>query len=510
MLSGNHRLKKHSKQALRSSDETSPTGSTERDQVIMGTGEEYLTPAYAARGISSPISKYVMPETSVQPEVAAQIIKDELNLDGNATLNLASFVTTWMDRSADELIMSTLNKNFVDAEEYPQTVELHDRCVNMLATLFHSPHEENYMGCATVGSSEAIHLAGLAMKWNWKKKMEALNKPTTNPNIVMGQNVQVCWEKFARYFEVEPRYVPMEKNRYIIDPAEAMKLVDENTIGVVGILGSTYTGEYEPIEELSNSLDDLEKKTGLDVVMHVDAASGGFVAPFLQPELKWDFRLSRVVSINTSGHKYGLVYPGIGWVIWRDPGRLPEELIFHVSYLGGDHPTFQLNFSRGASQVIAQYYNFIRLGKNGYKSVMESLSSTAKWISTALGGMGYFDIVHSGNDLPVVCIKVKDGKSFDVFQISDLLKQRGWIVPAYAMAPNAQDVSVLRIVVREGLSLDLAQLLIRDIDQVVTTLESQKGTMASTTIAKPTDRSDKALMMNTDSLRLHKIHRGVC
>jgi glutamate decarboxylase len=185
-------------------------------------------------------------------------------------------------------------------------------------------------------------------------------------------------------------------------------------------------------------------------------------------------------------------------------------LIFHVSYLGGDHPTFQLNFSRGASQVIAQYYNFIRLGKNGYKSVMESLSSTAKWISTALGGMGYFDIVHSGNDLPVVCIKVKDGKSFDVFQISDLLKQRGWIVPAYAMAPNAQDVSVLRIVVREGLSLDLAQLLIRDIDQVVTTFESQKGTMASTTIAKPTDRSDKALMMNTDSLRLHKIHRGVC
>lgn len=510
MLSGNHRLKKSLKQTFDgTAKDSSQDLSNGPREPAESFGDEYLAPAYAARGITAPISKYRLPEDSTQPEVAAQIIKDELNLDGNATLNLASFVTTWMDKSADELIMSTLNKNFVDAEEYPQTIEMHDRCVNMLANLFNAPHEENYMGCATVGSSEAIHLAGLALKWNWKKKMQSLNKPTSEPNIVMGQNVQVCWEKFARYFEVEPRYVPMTENRYVIDPAEAVKLVDENTIGVVGILGSTYTGEYEPIEELSNALDELYASSGLDVMMHVDAASGGFVAPFLQPELKWDFRLKRVVSINTSGHKYGLVYPGIGWVIWRDPSRLPDDLIFHVNYLGGDHPTFQLNFSRGASQVLAQYYNFIRLGRTGYKSVMQSLNVTASWISNGLNDLGCFEIIHAGQDLPVVCFKVKEGYDLDVFELSDLLKQRGWIIPAYTMAPNAQDVSVLRIVVREGLSMDLAQLLIRDITQVVSIAKSRPGQTKSD-VVEGLNTTNATESTKSDVRSRHKIHRGVC
>ncbi len=488
MLTNNHRISKR--------NSATKTTVSESDN-----SEEYLTPAYSARGLSEPVSKYSMSETPLEADVAAQIIKDELNLDGNPALNLASFVTTWMDKEAEELMLLTLNKNFVDAEEYPQTVEIHDRCVNIFASLFNAPHEKNYTGCATVGSSEAIHLAGLALKWNWKKKRDKENLPSSNPNIVMGQNVQVCWEKFARYFEVEPRYVPLSNDRFVIGVDEALKKVDENTIGVVGILGSTYTGEYEPIEELALALDELALKGKLDIPMHIDAASGGFVAPFLQPEFKWDFRLERVVSINTSGHKYGLVYPGIGWVVWRDADCLPEELIFHVNYLGGDHPTFQLNFSRGASQVIAQYYNFLRLGKSGYRSIMTSLQKTAVWIADQISGLSEFEVVHSGKDLPVVCFKVKGDQSFTVFEISDMLKQRGWIVPAYTMAPDAEDIAVLRIVVKEGLSLDLAHILINDIKFV---LEHLKTTTQKDTTDVKSIKEHSPVKTNRTG------HRGVC
>ncbi len=433
--------------------------------------DDSLTPMYAARELSSPISRYSLPEESMPADVAAKIILDELNLDGNPALNLASFVTTWMEPEADQLIADTLDKNFVDADEYPQTVEIHDRCVNIIARMFNAPKHSAYTGCATVGSSEAIHLAGLAMKWRWKASRQAADLPSTNPNIVMGHNVQVCWEKFARYFDVEPRYVPLTKDRFVIGVEEAMSMVDENTIGVVGILGSTYTGEYEPIAQLATALDKLQSDTGLDIPLHVDAASGGFVAPFLQPNLQWDFRLPRVCSINTSGHKYGLVYPGIGWVIWRDESYLPQDLVFHVNYLGGDHPTFQLNFSRGASQIIAQYFNLLRLGRKGYTSIMQALHNTASWLAENIDSLGHFSIINAGNDLPVVCFKLKNSRSYSEFDISDILRERGWIVPAYTMAPNAEDIAVLRIVVREGLSLDLAQLLVEDLRHTIAHLE---------------------------------------
>ncbi len=436
------------------------------------TEDEYLIPMYAARGLSTPVPRYRIPEDSMPAGVAAKIIADELNLDGNPALNLASFVTTWMEPEADQLIASTLDKNFVDADEYPQTVEIHDRCVNIIASLFNAPEEANYTGCATVGSSEAIHLAGLAMKWRWRAKRQAAGLPDDRPNIVMGHNVQVCWEKFARYFDVEPRYVPLTENRYVIDVDEAMSRVDERTIGVVGILGSTYTGEYEPVGGLAAALDDLQSRTGLDVPLHVDAASGGFVAPFLQPDLEWDFRIPRVSSINTSGHKYGLVYPGVGWVVWRDESYLPEDLIFHVNYLGGDHPTFQLNFSRGASQIIAQYYNLLRLGRQGYVSIMRTLQASAKWLAAQIGSLGIFEIVNDGNDLPVVCFKLTGPHPYTEFDISDILKERGWIVPAYTMAPDAEHIAVLRVVVREGLSRDLAGSLVEDLSHAIAHLEA--------------------------------------
>ncbi|MDA8393306.1 MAG: glutamate decarboxylase [Actinomycetota bacterium] len=426
-----------------------------------------LTPAYASRALQSPVSRYRLPKDGMEPSLAYQLIHDELQLDGNPELNLASFVTTWMEPEADRLMAESAGRNYVDADEYPRTTEIHNRCVNILADLFHAPEA---VGTATVGSSEAIHLAGLALKWRWRARREARGLPGTRPNIVMGANVQVCWEKFARYFEVEPRYVPLREPRYVLGVEEAVGLVDENTIAVVAILGSTYTGEYEPVEELDRALSELAAKGGPDVPIHVDGASGGFVAPFSTPDLRWDFRLDRVRSINVSGHKYGLVYPGVGWALWRTAEDLPDELVFHVNYLGADQPTFNLNFSRGASQILAQYYNFLRLGRSGYSQVIGALSDTASYLTEQLSATGDFQILSKPGTLPVVCFGLSGDPGFTVFDVSAHLRARGWIVPAYTLAPDASDVSVLRIVVREGLSRDMADLLLGDLSATVAAL----------------------------------------
>jgi glutamate decarboxylase len=454
----------------------------------------YVAPTYASRGLTRPIPRYVLPDESMEPRQAFQLIHDELALDANPALNLATFVTTYMDEEADRLMTESSNKNAIDWDEYPQTVALQDRCVNMISRLFGADEHHDGVGTATVGSSEAIHLAGLAMKFRWRNARIAAGLPSDRPNIVMGANVQVCWEKFARYFDVEPRYVPLTPTRFIIGVEEAMALVDENTIGVVGILGSTYTGEYEPIAALDAALTKLcdehnnaggssgggaagggtsgADATGggsdgdgwkWDVPLHVDAASGGFVAPFLTPELLWDFRLPRVRSINVSGHKYGLVYPGVGWVLWRDAADLPQELIFEVDYLGGTHSNFGLNFSRGAAQIVAQYYNLIRLGRQGYTEIMNSLSETSHWLATELDRLDGLEIVNAGQDLPVVCVRLAHGVPYSVFDLSDRLRLRGWVVPAYRMAADAESVAVLRVVVREGLSRDMAQCFVEDV-----------------------------------------------
>ena len=338
-----------------------------------GPDRHYHVPTYGARYFAEPVPKFELPEHAMPADAAYQICHDELNLDGNPALNLASFVTTWMEPEAERLIVESLNKNYVDQNEYPRTTVIQERCVNMLARLYHAPHDAEAVGTGTVGSSEAIMLAGLAAKWCWRRRRAAAGKPTDRPNLVMASTVQVVWEKFARYFDVEPRYVPVRADRTTLAPDEAIRFIDENTIAVVTILGSTYTGEYEPIAAIHDAVAEVNDRNGWEVPIHVDAASGGFVAPFLEPDLNWDFRLPLVKSINVSGHKYGLVYPGIGWVVWRDRADLPEDLIFHISYLGGDEATFNLNFSKGASQVIAQYYNFLRLGREGYRRIMTNL-----------------------------------------------------------------------------------------------------------------------------------------
>jgi glutamate decarboxylase len=436
-------------------------------------GDEILL--YARPGIQTAVPRLRMPDDEMDPDVAYQIVHDELMLDGNARLNLATFVSTWMEPQAARLMSETFDKNMIDKDEYPQTAELELRCVNMLADLWRSPEHERATGCSTTGSSEAAMLGGLALKWRWKERMRAAGKPTDKPNMVMSIGVQVCWEKFCRYWEVEPRYVPMERERRQLTGEEAVKHCDENTIGVVAVLGVTYDGSYEPVAEIAQALDKLQAETGLDVPLHVDGASGGLVAPFLQPELEWDFRLPRVQSINASGHKYGLVYPGVGWVVWRDHTALPEDLIFRVNYLGGDMPTFALNFSRPGAQVCAQYYNFIRLGREGFRRVHEACMDTARYVSEKIDALGPFETL-PGYAIPVFAFRLKDGvKGYTVFDVSRELRARGWQVPAYTMPDNISDLAVLRIVVRNGVSRHLADLLLADLGRAVEELEQHGG-----------------------------------
>ena len=342
-----------------------------------------VAPAYTQRLDLEPIPKFTMPEQDSRPDAVYRLIHDELLLDGSSRLNLATFVTTWMEPEADRLMAEAFDKNMIDKDEYPQTAEIERRCVNMVAHLFSAPEDGDAVGASTIGSSEAVMLAGLAMKWRWRARREAAGKPADKHDPRL--QLQVVWEKFCRYWDVEARYIPVHEGRYVISPEEAVERIDENTIGVVAILGTTYTGEFEPIQEIHDRVVAYNEAHGTDIPIHVDAASGGFVAPFLYPDLLWDFRLPQVKSINVSGHKYGLTYPGIGFVVWRSKDDLPEDLIFHVNYLGGDMPTFTLNFSRPGNQIVGQYYNFVRLGREGYTRIMQAQRDIAVRHSAGIG-----------------------------------------------------------------------------------------------------------------------------
>lgn len=438
-----------------------------------------ISPAYTGRLAMAPVPSLRLPDEAMDPQAAYRFIHDELMLDGSSRLNLATFVTTWMDPEAEKLMAETFDKNMIDKDEYPATAAIEQRCVCMVADLFHAEDlrdddPNSAVGVSTIGSSEAVMLAGLALKWRWRQRLGGDAWKGRTPNLVMGSNVQVVWEKFCRYFDVEPRYLPMAEGRYVITPEQVLDQVDEDTIGVVAILGTTYTGELEPIAEICAALDKLAADGGVDVPVHVDAASGGFVVPFIHPDLMWDFRLPRVVSINVSGHKYGLTYPGIGFVVWRNAEQLPEELVFRVNYLGGDMPTFTLNFSRPGNQVIGQYYNFLRLGRAGYGQVMHSLSETARWLGDELRNSEHFELISDGSAIPVVSFRLKGDPGYTEFDVSQTLRSYGWQVPAYTMPEGAEDVTVLRVVVREGFSADLARSLRDDTITVLKHLDELK------------------------------------
>ena len=433
--------------------------------------ENLLDEVYASVDLSVSMPKYRFPQREQDPRHAYAVVHDELMLDGNSRQNLATFCQTWLEPEVHRLMDECMDKNMIDKDEYPQTAEIEARCVHMLAHLWSSPEAANTIGCSTTGSSEATMLGGMAMKGRWKAKRLAAGKPIDRPNLITGP-VQICWHKFARYWDIELREIPMEHGRLLMTPQEVINRCDENTIGVVPTLGVTFTCQFEPVADVAQALDQLEKEKGLDIPIHVDGASGGFLAPFCAPELAWDFRIPRVRSINTSGHKFGLSPLGVGWIVWREAHDLPEDLIFWVNYLGGNMRDIALNFSRPGGQVVCQYYNFLRLGREGYRKIHTACYQTAQYLADQVAKLGPFEIIYDGKmseGIPALCWKIKDGldPGFSLYDLADRLRARGWQVPAYSLPANRQDLVIQRILVRHGVSRDLGSLLLEDIKRAL-------------------------------------------
>ncbi|TLS21980.1 uncharacterized protein PpBr36_09218 [Pyricularia pennisetigena] len=581
----------------------------------------HLTP-YASRYASNvSLPKYKLPKEGAEADTVYSMIRDELDLDGKPNLNLASFVGTYLEDNAQKLMVENIAKNLSDADEYPAMISMHQRCVSILAHLWNVQAGEKAIGSATTGSSEAIQLGGLAMKRRWQEARRAAGKDDSKPNIIMGANAQVALEKFARYFDVEARILPVsEKSKFRLDADMVRENVDENTIGIFVILGSTYTGHYEPVEEISKILDKYQEETGHDIPIHVDGASGAFIAPFTHAQAggpKWDFSLPRVKSINTSGHKYGLVTAGVGWIVWRDESYLPKHLIFELHYLGGTEESYTLNFSRPGAQVITQYFNLVHLGFSGYRAIMENCLANARLLSKSLEATGWYTCVseihrpaeRTGSDekdiqplarrqssmkedaapeegkatLDSIAHSVKSaaksvtegrhgsgangkqaavtpGRSQDTsadyvaglpvvaFRFSDefqreyphvkqetvsvLLRARQWIIPNYALPPNEEKREILRVVVRESMSLDLIDRLLSDICEVTQKLmdddeidigvlqgNRHKGPWTKADVSK--DGRDQAKKERQDRKKHHQatgrtgrmetgIHRSTC
>ena len=439
---------------------------------------------FADRDLTRPVAKYRFPEQGTLPRDALQLVSDELMLDGNARQNLATFCQTWEEPEVLALMALSINKNMIDRDEYPQTAEIERRCVHMMADLWNAPAAANTVGASAIGSSEACMLGGMAAKWRWRAARRAAGKSTETPNMVCGP-VQVVWHKFARYWDIEMREVPMAHGSYQMTPEQVLERVDENTIFVVPTLGVTYTGTYEPVQEIAAALDRLQAETGLDVDIHVDAASGGFLAPFCAPDLEWDFRLPRVKSISSSGHKFGLAPLGVGWVVWRDAAELPDDLIFHVNYLGGDMPVFQVNFSRSAGPVVAQYYDFVRLGREGYRKIHDDCYRTGQELARIIPTLGPFEILCDSNPntaIPTVTWRIAEGEDpgYTLFDLADRLRMRGWQVPAYTLTGTASDIAVQRILLRQGVSRDMAGVLMDDLRDSIAHLHRHPVTVPMT------------------------------
>ena len=436
--------------------------------------EDFDERLFGNRFITQEVPSKEFPEAGMTPDDAMRLVAEDLALEGLPIRNLATFVTTWMEPQAQRLIAHNLHRNFIDHAEYPRTAEIEQRCIRMLADLFHAPGPTT--GARTQGSSEAIMLGSLSLKWKWRQRREAAGKSTDNPNLVFGGDVHVVWEKFCRYFDVEPRIVPLQPGKYTIGPEDVEPHLDENTIGVAAVLGTTFTGHKDDVVGINDLLGRVEQERGLVIPLHIDAASGGFVWPFLYPDSEWDFRLDRVRSINVSGHKFGLVFPGIGWLIFREESDLAEDLVFEENYLGKTDKTFTLNFSTGSAMVLAQYYNFVRYGRIGYGYIMRNMQKNAEVLADKLRDMGRFDLIGEDKEqLPLVAWRLKDSSEYDEFDIAwQLSAERGWMVPAYTLPPNAQDVTIMRALVKETMSREHVDTLARDITTACETL-SRKG-----------------------------------
>ncbi|MGG6249892.1 glutamate decarboxylase [Enterococcus faecium] len=427
---------------------------------------QYLEPIFGNEAMDEAIPMYKLPKKSLIPRDAYELVKDQLIDEGVSRQNLATFCQTYMEPEAVKIMSETLDKNAIDKTEYPRTTEIENRCVNIIADLWNIPDESDFIGTSTVGSSEACMLGGLALKFAWRNRAKKLGLDINKqkPNLVISSAYQVVWEKFCVYWDVEMRTVPIDEEHGSINVETVTDYFDEYTIGVVGILGITYTGKYDNIKALNKKLEEYNKQTEYKVYIHVDAASGGLFVPFMEPKLEWDFRLKNVRSISTSGHKYGLVYPGVGWIIWKEKDFLPEELIFKVSYLGGEMPTMAINFSRSASQIIGQYYTFLRNGFEGYRSIHKKTSDVAKYLAKEIKKMGYFDIYNDGSQLPIVCYKLKNdiSISWNLYDLTDEFAMKGWQVPTYPLPENLSNINIQRFVCRADLGMQMAIDLIQD------------------------------------------------
>ncbi|CCI41434.1 hypothetical protein ABG067_006833 [Albugo candida] len=499
-----------------SSDKFPQRFSTQEDEEPPCRLSDATAPLYGHPLLSAELPTTEFPKNTVPARVAHQIIRDELALDGNPKMNLATFVTTYMEPEAEDLMVEGLRKNFIDLDEYPQTAEIHNRCVTILSNLYHAPLGPGDRGTGTgcVGSSEAIMLAGLALKRRWKDRRIAAGLPYDKPNMVMGSNVQVCWHKMCKYFEIEAREADVSEDCLVLTAERAVALVDENTIGVCAILGSTFNGEYENVKEIHDAMVKVNQEHGWGIPIHVDAASGGFIAPFLNPELEWDFRLPNVKSINVSGHKFGLVYAGIGWALWREPEDLPADLVFHVNYLGGDQSSFTLNFSKGAGNVIAQYYNILRFGFHGYRLIMRASMDTAAYLRSALVATGHFRIVDKQH-MPLVAFCLINSERYSCFDIQDKLRSRGWIVPAYKCSKGAQGLTIMRVVVKQNFAYHMANMLVADILHAIEQLEKHHVLVSAA--MKSSDGASNRFRDLAHSIRTNLAHQhsnartgGIC
>ena len=436
--------------------------------------------------LEEPAPSEFIPKHKTPAEKAYQLVKDETFPQTQPRLNLATFVTTYMDDYGTRLMNEAVGINYIDETEYPRVAVMCGRCINMIANMWNTTEKNEWKtGAVGIGSSEACMLGGVAAWLRWREKRKKQGKACDKPNLVMSTAYQVVWEKFCQLWQIEMRTVPITHSNPTLDIEAALKMCDENTICIVPIAGVTWTGMNDDIEGLDKALEEYNARTGYDIPIHVDAASGGFILPFLNPEKKWDFRLKWVKSISTSGHKYGLVYPGLGWVVWRDKDYLPAEMSFSVNYLGASITQVGLNFSRPAAQILAQYYNFIHLGMEGYREVHSNSMAVATYCHDAIGKMDCFFNYSETLDNPLFIWTMNPEydmtAKWTLFDLQDKLMMKGWMVPAYTMPKDIEDMVVMRIVVRQGMTRDMADMLIGDIRDAVAELEKLEYPTSSRT-----------------------------
>ncbi len=443
----------------------------------MKNQETTPVPIFASDAQRHSAPKFSIPQNTIPKDEAYQIVHDEAMLDGNSRLNLATFVSTWMDPMARQIMIENMDKNMIDKTEYPQTAEIERRCVNIIAKMWNSPQAdgETYcMGTSTVGSSEACMLGGISALKRWRASCAERGVECGKPNMVISSAYQVVWEKFAIYWDVEMRRVPITSEKITLSPEDVLAQCDQNTIMVVAIQGVTQTALNDDVKAIDAALCQFNEEKGWNIPIHVDAATGGFILPFTDPECEWDFRLDCVASISTSGHKFGLVYPGVGWIVWRGEEYLPREMNFSVNYLGSEIPSISINFSRPGNQVLAQYYQLLRLGYQGYKQVQESSINVCLYLREELSKMGIFEFLSplTPNPLFIFTLKADPSREWTLYDLSDKLLQGGWQVPAYTLPKSMEDVLVMRIVIRQGMGIDLADLLLNALRATIAELDT--------------------------------------